>query len=380
MPSVNVKLPKHVTARPKKDGTFRVLFEVRRDRPSGWLPTIPTPPFPHRTGKLDAAELQAISDHVEGAGGLLEQLEAARRGSAPVTHRSGSLPDLARIWRASEAWADLKPRTQAFYENSLRPILAWSATNGDPSAATLDRPKVKKFLALYNDRQGQRAALRATLRALLEVAIDEGVLTSNPASGFRMRRTQKKRAVTQWTGDAVSLYAQTAERIGWPGGARLIRLMWETAADASDVVTWRRDGAFTDGSPATIGFDRGKTDVPGLIPIGAGLASNIRGSGDLYLVVGRNGRPYLPDDMRDDRRRSTDFRVLRRAVVADGGPALLLDHLRHSAVTDAVDSGGDIEDTPGLTTHAGSDMNKRVYLQKTYAQALALQRKRGIVE
>lgn len=381
MPSVNIKLPKYVVARPKKDGTYRVLFEVpARLRPSDWLPTIPTPAFPDRTGRLDAAEVAAIKAHVEGAGGLLEQLQACRAGEVAPALKPGSLPALCAIWRASESYAALKPRTQAFYENGMRLILAWSATVNDPAVSKMTRPKIKEFLALYNDRQSQRAALRATLRALMEIAIDEGWRADNPAAGFRLRRTQKRRAVKQWTADAVETYAKAAISMGWPGGARMLRLMWQTSADASDVCTWRRDRHFSDGALPMILYDRGKTDVPAGCPIGAALAEDIRSSGDLYVVVGRSGRPYLPDDIKDDRRRSTDFRVLRRVVVNAGGPALLMDHLRHSAVTDAVECGADIEDTPALTAHIGSDMNRRIYLQKTLAQATAVQRKRGIIE
>ena len=379
MPSVNVKLPKYVVAKPRKDGTFRVLFEVpARLRPSGWLPTMPTPPVPHRTGKLDAAEVAAIKAHVEGPGGLLEQLEACRRQEAPPPVRTGTVEHLAAIWQASEEWAALKPRTQAFYRSTLAIIQAWSAANGHPPVTALQRPAIVALLRLYNDRQAQRQSLRATLRALLEVAINEGWRTDNPASGFRLTRTQKKRAVTEWKAADVALYARVAREIGWPGGARMLRLMWETSADASDVVTWRRDRNLVDGTPAAVEYDRGKTAVPAKCPISRSLADELRG--DLYFVTGRNGLPYLPDDVRDDRRRSTDFRVLRRAVVAAGGRALLMDHLRHSAATDAVACGSSPDEAASITAHVDGAMNRRVYVQKIWSHALDVQRRRGIIE
>lgn len=379
MPSVKLRLPKYVVARPRKDGTYRVLFEVpARLRPSGWLPTMPTPPFPHRTGRLDAAELAAIAAHVEGPGGLLEQLEACRAADAPPPVREGTLGHLASIWMASPEWEALKPRTQEFYRTSLRVIEAWSASNGHPAVVKLQRPAIIAFLRLYADRQGQRQSLRSTLRAVLEVAVNEGWRTDNPAAGFRLTRTQKKRAVQMWSADDVELYARTAMALGWQGGANMLRLMWETSADASDVSTWRLDANLVDGTPASVRYDRGKTGIPARCPISTALAADLRAG--LYFVVGRNGRPYLPDDMRDDRRRATDFRVLRRAVVAAGGPALLMDHLRHSAATHAVSCGSTADEAAAVTAHTDGAMNRQIYVQKVWATALEVQRRRGIVE
>ncbi len=381
MPSVNISLPKYVVARPRKDGTFRALFEVpKRLRPPGWLPTIPTPQFPDRTGKLDAAEIAAIERHVEGSGGLLEQLAACRAGTAPVMHRIGTMPAAWAIWQASDAWAEMRPRTHAFYERTMKIILAWSRSRGDPLMASMSRAKVKQFLDLYNTRQAQRAAIRTTLRSLLDIAIDEEWRVDNPAADIRLRRTQKKRSVGLWNHETTEIYAKKAESMGWPAGARMLRLMWQTSADATDVAVWRRDIHFIDGPLPMIVYDRGKTGVPADCPIGTGLAEDIRQSGDLFLVVGRNGRPYAEDSDKDDKRRGGDFRVIRKAVVKDGGPRLLMDHLRHSAVTDALEHGATHEDTAALSTHIDETMNKRIYRQRTLRQITDVQRKRGIIE
>lgn len=381
MPSVSIKLPLHVVAKPKADGTFRVLFEVpKKRRPSGWLPTIPTPPFPHRTGKLDAAEIAAIKIHVEGPGGLLEQLAACRAGEAPVIYPDGSLPAAAIIWRASDAWAAMRPRTHHYYESQMRSIMAWSASNGHPHVSKLKRASIKAFLALYDDRQTARAAIRTTLRSLLDVALDEEWIDAHPMDRIKLRRTQAKRAVVLWTHADVETYATAAEAIGWRAGGRMYRLMWQTSADATDVAVWRRDKHFVDGTPAMICYDRGKTGVPAECAIGAALAADIKGSGELFLISGRNGRPYGADSAEDDRRRGSDHRAVRKAVTDAGGPALLMDHLRHSAVTDAMERGASKEDTAALSTHVDEKMNDKVYRQKTRAQIVRVQRARGIIE
>lgn len=380
MPSVIVSLPKYVVARPRKDGTFRVLFEVpKRLRPSGWLPTIPTPPFPHRTGKLDLEELGHIRAHVEGEGGLLAQLEAARGGQAPELHKDGTLPALAALWEASWGENELRPRTQAFYRNKLRIILAWSETNRHPQASTITRADAKKLFALYKDRQSQRAAIKRTMSALFNFAVDEGKLTANPIAGMKQKRTQKKRAVDLWNLSIVRQYVDAAKSMGWTGGAILLSLLWETAADASDIVTWRRDTHFIDGAIPMIEFDRGKTGVPARIAISSATAAMIRTAGTMFLVTDMRGGVYRADDISDDNRRGNDFAKVRKVAMERGVPKRLMDHLRHSAATHAVECGATVDKLPSLTAHAGEDMLRQVYLQKTEAMMLDIQKMRGIV-
>ena len=67
----------YVTARPRPDGTFRVLFEVpARLRPDGWPPVRPLPLTYPRWGDMnDEAEVAAIR---ADAANLMGQLERAR--------------------------------------------------------------------------------------------------------------------------------------------------------------------------------------------------------------------------------------------------------------------------------------------------------------
>lgn len=74
---------RHVSVRPRADGTFRVLFEVPvRLRPRGWPATRPLPAT-GRTGRLDATEVAAIKTDAKR---LMADLERARR----IAGRTGS--------------------------------------------------------------------------------------------------------------------------------------------------------------------------------------------------------------------------------------------------------------------------------------------------
>ena len=67
----------YVTARPRKDGKCRVLFEVpSRLRPPGWSPTVPL----SLTGDIgvDLSDPAAVAAVRKNAGALMHRLQAAR--------------------------------------------------------------------------------------------------------------------------------------------------------------------------------------------------------------------------------------------------------------------------------------------------------------
>lgn len=389
MPSLTLRLPLHVTARRRADGTYRVLFEVRRNRPPDWPSTIPLPLNRPRTGNLgDAAEVARIFADVEGTrerdhqDGLLAKLEAARNPSdAPPR---GSLPEIAARWKASAWWAELRPRTQNFYTKSLWPLEAWSLAEHHPQLRTLSLSRILKFLSRYADRPAQQSNLKRTLGALFSFAREIDEVPIHPfgtPARLRKRRRGSKRDVDLWTAADVEVYRKAASDLGWPGGALLIWAMWETSADASDVVTWRKGagGHFRDTAQPAIMFTRGKTGEKGTIPISAALADAIRTNGALYVVTDPDGAPYAADSVRDDNRRGNHFRDVRAIVEKQGGRRLLADHLRHSAATDAIENGASLDATTSLTLHANESMLRDVYVQMTERQCAAVQRARGII-
>lgn len=373
-----LKLPPHVVAKRRSDGTYNVLFRVRKNRPDGWPSSKPLPIDAPRRGNLnDPSEVARI---FKDADVLSRRLSGERDGSV-CAHPSGSLPHTADLWEQS--WeGDLRARTQEFYRKSLRPLIDWSESAGHPHLSKLELPAILKFLARYKDRPAQQAALRRTLSALLSFARTQGIITVHVLGApvrVKKSRTQRKRAVDLWLEPIVTAYADAADSAGWHGLGNMLHLMWQTSADATDVCTWRRGQHFIDGAQPKISYVRGKTGEAATVPISKALAARLRNAG-LYLVVGADGRPYEAENVQADNRRGTDFRRLRKIVTDANGPYRVLDHLRHSAVTDALTKGAKVEHMPSLTAHRGEQMVEQVYAQMTEDQATAVQRARGIVE
>lgn len=306
----------------------------------------------------------------------------------------------AELWEASWTPAEgeplIKPRTQDFYRKGLRILKAWAwlPNNRARPMRSLDLPTILKFLEKYADRPAQRAALKRTLSALFSFAMATGAggVKAHPFGvSLRLRRRRgRKRAVELWTAEDVATYARVATStplgfadgaVIWSAAALMIELMWETSADQTDVVTWRRDKHLRHEPRPAILFNRGKTESELVtVPISRALYDKLVGCGGIYFVTDPFGRPYGADDVKSDNQRGGHFRTLQEAVVAQGGRRRVLDHLRHSAITDAIERGASLAHVPSLSGHRGSKMIEQVYQQMTEKQALAVQRARGIVE
>jgi integrase len=158
----------------------------------------------------------------------------------------------------------------------------------------------------------------------------------------------------------------------------MVQLMYETAADSSDVVTWekRTHLVWREGFRG-VDFDRGKTGQPAWIPLSEGLLKEIDENGSFYLVVDPLGLPY--DHVRDEARYRGHLITLQEQVVKAGGTKLIFDHLRHSAATEAEESGVETDKVRHLTAHKDSAMNRQVYMQHSAKIALEIQQRRGLI-
>ncbi|MGE3582867.1 MAG: hypothetical protein AB7J28_15805 [Hyphomonadaceae bacterium] len=396
-------------------GTWRILFEVpARLRTSDWPPTISLPfDKPYCTGPRDYDTIKRVQ---ADAADLYRRLrEGKEPPEACVSSLPGSIPWLIRRWggqRALDAvlgrletlgaalepgtdgreeWRLAEPSTRRFYIQALRPVIAFSQANQHRHVRGLKAPVVREFLDEYADRPGQQKNVRAVLSQLMAIAVEEGEIRKgdNPVESLKRRQTRNKRKpkrfVSRWFPEDVEFRAGIAlqpimgrhYKRPWPGGAALIRLMWQTAADRTDVVAWRKREHFRDGRAPCIVFARGKTDQPALIRISDDLAREIRDNGSMWCVTDPEGRPY--EALIDDARLVGHLRTLEAASLAAGGRKLLWDHLRHSAITHAHECGIAVDRLRHLSAHATSRMNEDVYLQMSAAEAEKIQRARGII-
>jgi integrase len=294
-----------------------------------------------------------------------------------VKLKQRTLSELAESWGKSAGYAALKPRTRDFYAMALRPILLWK---GDSTASRINRGAIHAFLAGYDDRPAMRNALRATLSQLFQHGLRTNAVAENPADGVRLRRTKPKREVQVWEPSDVLAYENAARALSWPHGALLIRLMYETTADQTDIVTWTPENFQADEHGVTrVTFRRGKTGERRSIPVSADVAAHIATlPAGKPIVLNVYGDAYIGTKQSDDARMWLMRRV-RDAVVSGGGRRLLYDHLRHSGASEAVDKGGSYEDVRALTGHASTDVLERCYVQQSTSRLDAIQRSRGII-
>ncbi|HYD89846.1 MAG TPA: hypothetical protein VEA80_20370 [Vitreimonas sp.] len=321
----------------------------------------------------------------------------------------------------SEAWLNCGERTRKGYIASLRPVFAWSITLSHRHVKTMTPLEIDDFLSRWNDVPGQRKNVRGALSQIFSTAMRAGEIREADIPLNSVKATRRKRVkggrrvkVDRWSRADVAAYADTARTVRawrphaagrnakaqrpWPGGAIAVQLMYETAADSTDVIVWtlgehlktkRID--MPDGETVIvegIEFDRGKTGVPAFLPLSRALVAEIRADAatrlpdaadaPVYLVSDPFGQPYTP--VVDDARLRGHMITLREKVVAGAGPYRVFDHLRHSAITEGVEAGVDLDDMRHLSAHADSDMNREVYIQKSAVKAVEIQRARGLLK
>lgn len=377
MPSVKLDLPPYVIVRgPRADGTYRVVFAVKKSlRPSGW-PAERTLPIENRKGDLsDPVEVAAI---IRDAENFHAELLAMRLGAEP-SDAPYSIPALAKIWQdpAGDYWPNLKPRTRRFYEKVMAAhIIPWSKSNRDADIRSLDRPAMLALFRLFNDRPHVRKHVRSTIQQLMTVAMDEGWITSNPVQGIRLKGPPKTKA-TIWTAEDVDAHVAMATQMGWIGWARCILALWETCARVTDAMIWMR-GAHYDPANGLFNYDTNKTDEEVVdLPISDRLRKMLDEPPTLFLVTGPDGLPY--EAVRDDNRMGKDFRRLNDRVVAAGGRRLVLRFLRHGAINHAFDCAATEKGVQSLTAHS-SDRTLNIYARRSAKRALEVQKLRGIVK
>lgn len=415
-------VPKNLRRSGGNAGTWRILFSIpKRLRPDGWPANVELPrDRPYCKGPDD---LECIIRIKNDAAALYNAMRAGRNADAnvPAVARVGSVPWLIEKWggrglldavegkigttaaamnpdpAAREEWLNCEPRTRKLYIRSLRHVLGWSISVRHLPIRDMSTQQPAIFLKRF--KPGQRKHIRDALQQLIAIGGDEGVVETNPLTGrpAGIKRQMRKRVkggrktkVVLWSPEDVEMYAHTARTVAawqnargkrvkttWPGGAILVRLMYETSADSTDVVTWTKANIVERVGCRGIDYDRGKTGQPGWAPISESLLAEIDSSNSEHLVTDPFGQPYasVTDDSRLDGHRDT----LRDQVVGRGGKKLIYDHLRHSAATEAEESGVESDKVRHLTAHKSSAMTREVYVQKSAKISKEIQIKRGLL-
>lgn len=370
-------LGKFVVARPRADGTHRVVFQIpERLRPSGWSATTPLPLGPPRRGDLDdpgeVARIRADADK------LYEKLTTERLGEAPRGKAERSIDTLIATWKGSQAWKDNRPRTNKGYEDSLRQVRAWAEAVGDPDPALITSVQVEELLTLYDDRPTARYHLRKVLRMVMKQAVRLRWRSDNPVDD--VKAVMPKTRVAIWEQADVDQYVWAACLAGQPAVAAIILTEWEIGQRLTDVILFRRGAEYRPAHGEFV-FEQSKTDEPVAIPVSDRLRAVLEAcapDGELYLYRdAATGRPF-PDVSRLSHVLE-DIRT--RLILPAGGRHLVLRALRHSCVVQLARLGVDIPGIASITGHSLGSAHAilKTYLPRDSAVARAAQEKRGLV-
>lgn len=388
MPSVALDLGKFVRIYPaRQDGTHPVVFEVpARLRPPGWPSSRPLPIENRRGDLTDAAEVARIQADAKA---MYDQLLRDRAGTEPVAP-TRTMRALANVWRGTQAYKALKPRTQRGYEKSLLHVLAWAEAMNEPDPTILTKPQAEQFLALLDDAPTTRRHVKIVLKMLMDQAVDLGWRADNPVARIKMAAPDTKAII--WKADEVETYAWAALSIGEFGMAALILTEWEIGQRLTDAYLFRFGEHFErqDAPPGCFAFDQSKTDEPVTIPVSDRLRAMLlwfKEQGQLHLFHdGKTGRPWarlIGNRLEaDDTAAAKVFSRVRKIAEAWGARRLLLKWLRHSCVVELARAGCTVPEIAAITGHTPASVYAIIkkYLPRDSTVARNAQAKRGLVE
>lgn len=315
-----MKLPRYVVA---KDGGKRFYFEIpKAQRPKDWPPSIRLPNDPvelMQRGK----ELNKRLDDIR-----------AKRAEAGYNER-GSLEWLMEEWRKSPEWANIKPKTQQFYEDGWKHVTRWSQKNKRPNVAGIKWPTIHKLVSVYTDRPGVQRQVINVLQRLFQIAHDRGIIEENPWADQKRRRWQSKKAIQAKqtvTWREVEQMARICDEAGFPSMGTAVMIGFDIMQYPEDI-TGMRFGEHYNAKEGVFTFDRAKTGIPAIVPASDDLRDRIGQADRMFLVVyEKTGQPYT---------RRHFNRIFREIMQNTPYAAFQFRWLRHSGVKEADAAGLD---------------------------------------
>lgn len=293
------------------------------------------------------------------------KLDAVRLGAAPrpaARYQPGTLGHFWTMFRETDAWALLKPRTRDDYEARAWPIIeAWRPSPGEPRLADtlINRitPKLSERLhaqlhPVHNPASdlswNEAHRVLKCWRALLTALVDYKIHQPPSAKGRVTNPAPKGRSVV-WLHHEVERLAFFAAWRGFLGLSIAIRLAWDGMLAPVDVRSLKLAGWSNGPEGAEISTQRAKTSKRvrhAITPETAALVElyiahledeGLRLLPDSTICRRPDGRAYLDKDALGD-----DFRLVR-SMAFPGDERQFLD-IRRSAATEARMGGADKDD------------------------------------
>jgi integrase len=345
-------------------GRFKIRYLVQKPQKGTtlfyWQPSLALRRLGFATRRL-AERTNRLEDAITEAERLNAELDAWRAGRGEAIVEPGTLPWLIRLYRTTELYENLAPKTQRSYEQGLALLEAWSKERSDPPIAGLQTRHVREMLATIEKPAMRHLAYR-TLRLLLSFATAEGHIERNPARGLRIKAPRPREIY--WTAPQVDAFLKAADGDGRTSLALAVHLAVNLGQREGDVLrlAWSQyqDGTFT--------LRQHKTgrlvSVPATGELGEALADAPRLSPTI-VISETTGKPYLEDHFRHE--------FARIRTLAGLPDSLRFMDLRRTAVVRLAEAGCSVPEIAAVTGHT-IDRTARileVYLPRTAPMARA---------
>src|SRR4051812_1133004 len=227
---------------------FRVRYLVAKPQPNGpvlyyWQPNTVLRAAGYRTHRL-ARETNLLADAITEAERFNADIDAWRAGTKPEPIIAYSLPWIIRLYSADETFTRLADSTRKGYREGFKELEAWSRRAGHPKITGLKRPAIKQYQrALTEQSRHKSNKVMRVLSIVLQFAVDEGYLDSNPATGLKLRGTPSRSVV--WSAEAVDRFCATAINAGRASMALAVKLAVNLGQREGDVLrlTWAQHDA-----------------------------------------------------------------------------------------------------------------------------------------
>jgi len=290
----------------------------------------------------------------------LDGVKAKRAEIGAARTKPGSFNALCVSYYRSPEFRGLKLSTQTVRRNIIE---HFRRVHGDKPLKSLGRAHITSIIGSKADTPEAANNLLKVLRVLLDYAVGQEMIDSNPATGVKRYRSRGE-GIKPWTEATVAQY-RARHPINTRAGMAL-ELFVQTMQRRSDVVRmgWQHMTVDKEGLPA-IRVRQEKTDTPLVLPIHPLLEAALVAlpRTNMTFLVTEFGAPFTPAGFGNWFRKQCDLAGL---------PNLSAHGLRKFALTRAANLGATHEQLKAFGGHR-SDSALAPYLRTANQQLLARQ-------
>lgn len=300
-----------------------------------------------------------------------EAWQAYRRGEVPKPkniYPPGSIGEAWERYRRTHEWRAKSPATRKEWDQRAWKWIGAVFADVDPRTITMEQ--MSDLRQHIHGRISNREAHRVikVWRAFWKVMAAMGYCSREADPSLGIRNTAEKGASGTWKAMEVWQQIRAAHRMGYPGMALCISIIWDTGCSPIDARNAKASQIVTDGAQTFFAIDRAKTGKPAFVPLSRRSVWLLRAMeqslgvafiGEAQLVRNRSGEPYTYRS-----NFNKDHRAVRDACFGKDEKRTLAD-IRRTAASEAID--GEIS-TGHLSQAMGNTIGRSNQLWQVYAK------------